>query len=115
MTTLDGLWEISDRVVCTHPGWRTLHGWPAVRTSYARIFENQALQFIVTSVDVHVDGDVAWVTCDENIWGAGGTGTVAALNLFSRSPVGDGWKLVAHHASPVAPTQDEHPEDQEDH
>ncbi len=45
---------------------------------------------------------MAWVTCDENILGGDGAagGTVSALNLFVRTPAG--WRMVAHHASPVA-------------
>ncbi len=70
--------------------------------SWFTLFNNdQTLQFIVTNERARVSGDVAWVTCDENILGDGSGGTAAALNLFSRSP-GD-WRMVGHHASPVAP------------
>ena len=44
-------------------------------------------------------GDVAWVTLDENMVDRFATGTVAATNLFVRTPAG--WKLVLHHGSPV--------------
>jgi hypothetical protein len=40
------------------------------------------------------------VTCDENILGDGPGGTAAALNLFTRSS--GTWRMVGHHASPVA-------------
>ncbi len=56
-------------------------------------------QFILTNEAVAVHGDTAWVTLDENLVDSGGTGTVAATNLFVLS---DGrWLLVAHHGSPV--------------
>jgi ketosteroid isomerase-like protein len=94
-------WEHSERVACTHPGWGTLNGWAAVAGSWYALFHNgQTLQFIVTNEQVRVEGDAAWVTCDENILGDGPAGgTVAALNVFVRG--GDGWRLVAHHGSPI--------------
>ena len=45
-------------------------------------------------------GDAAWVTVDENLISADGSGTVAAVNVFVRRD--DGWRLVAHHGSAVA-------------
>ena len=97
------LWEHSDRVVCTHPGWATLRGWGQVAASFFALFQNdQHLQFILTNVAAHVAGDIAWVSVDENILSdAQPATTVAALNLFSRSPKGT-WRMVAHHASPVS-------------
>ncbi|MGQ0434160.1 MAG: nuclear transport factor 2 family protein [Microthrixaceae bacterium] len=96
-------WEHSDRVVCTHPGWRTLRGWGAVSGSWFALFGGPSpLQFILTDEEVVMAGDVAWVTVDENLITAEmGGGTVAALNLFVREAAG--WRLVAHHGSPVAP------------
>jgi ketosteroid isomerase-like protein len=114
LDAMSEVWEHSDRVVCTHPGWRTLRGWGAVSGSWFALFGNpNPLQFILTEEVVVVDGDLAWVSVDENLIGGGsgeGQGaelgsTVAALNLFRRHPGGDGdrWLLVAHHGSPVAP------------
>ena len=39
------------------------------------------------------------VTLDENLVDAGGTGTVAATNVYAQS--GERWLLVVHHGSPV--------------
>jgi ketosteroid isomerase-like protein len=95
------VWEHSDRVVCTHPGWRTLRGWGAVSGSWFALFGGpNPLQFILTDEVVAVDGDAAWVTVDENLIGPEIGGTVAALNVFHRA--GGRWRLVAHHGSPVA-------------
>lgn len=102
-------WEHSDRVTCVHPGWGVLRGWGAVSASWLALFGGpQHLQFILTDERVEVDGDLAWVTCDENIIGespgsGSGGSTVAALNLFVRH--GDGWRLVAHHGAPVVPRE----------
>jgi ketosteroid isomerase-like protein len=96
-------WEHSDRVVCTHPGWRTLRGWGAVSGSWFALFGGPSpLQFILTNEVVAVASDAAWVTVDENLISAEmGGGTVAAINLFVRD--GARWRLVAHHGAPVAP------------
>jgi ketosteroid isomerase-like protein len=96
------LWEHSDRVVCTHPGWATLRGWGQVAASFFALFQNsQHLQFILTNETADVAGGAAWVSVDENILHTEAATTVAALNLFVRGDDG-GWRMVAHHASPVS-------------
>ena len=96
------LWEHSDRVVCTHPGWATLRGWGQVAASFFALFQNsQHLQFILTNEAADVAGAAAWVSVDENILHTEDATTVAALNLFVRGDDG-GWRMVAHHASPVS-------------
>lgn len=100
---MSDVWEHSDRVSCTHPGWSTLRGWGAVSGSFLVLFRSPAaLQFILTDVVAEVAGDVAWVTLDENLLGDQGGGTVAALNLFTRVDGGGRWRMVVHQASPVA-------------
>lgn len=93
-------WEHSDRVVCVHPGWPILRTWPPVEESWRRILGGPGRnQFILTNEAVAIHGDLAWVTLDENLVDAGGTGTVAATNLYGRT--GGRWLLVVHHGSPV--------------
>ena len=99
---MSDVWVHDDRVSCTHPGWRTLHGWGAVSGSWFALFGGpQPLQFILTNEHVAVEGGAAWVTVDENLISAEGSGTVAAVNVFVRHA--DRWRLVAHHGSAVAP------------
>jgi ketosteroid isomerase-like protein len=107
------VWEHSDRIAVTHPGWPTLRGWPSVAGSWDAIFRNTPyIQFVLTGDHVVVAGDAAWVTLDENILQATGSpdggaadtqefsgARVAAVNVFVRS--GDGWRMVLHHGSPV--------------
>lgn len=101
LDAMSALWEHDERVVCTHPGWSTLRGWGAVAASWFALFQGPApIQFILTDVHVAVAGDMAWVSLDENVIGEQVGTTVAALNLFARSP--GGWLLVAHHGSAVA-------------
>ena len=102
LDAMSKLWEHSDRIVCTHPGWASLRGWGQVAASFFALFQNsQHLQFILTKEITEVAGDVAWVAVDENILQATNATTVAALNLFVRDDAGD-WRMVAHHASPVS-------------
>jgi ketosteroid isomerase-like protein len=98
---MSDLWEHTDRVTCTHPGWTVLRGWGAVAASWMAMFQGpQRLQFILTDERIEVVGDVGWVTVDENIIGPEAGSTVSALNLFTRTE--RGWRLVAHHGSAVA-------------
>ncbi len=100
---LTATWEHSDRVVCTHPGWPILRGWPLVRESWSRILGGSSLQFILTNVAVSLEGDVALVTLEENLLNGGQTGgAVAALNVLVRGE--RGWLVVAHHGSGIVAT-----------
>lgn len=96
------VWEHSDRVVCTHPGWAVLRGWGAVSGSWFALFRgDNAMQFILTNESVVVEGDVAWVNVDENLIDENLGGTIVALNLFVFD--GERWRMVAHHGSPAVP------------
>ena len=112
------VWEHSERVVVTHPGWPTLHGWARVAGSWDAIFGNTAfIQFVLTDEVVNVAGSTAWVTCDENILQAGSSreggedvaelqgGRVAAVNVFVLTDAG--WRMVLHHGSAVATDEPE--------
>ncbi|WP_042426861.1 nuclear transport factor 2 family protein [Streptacidiphilus anmyonensis] len=97
--------------VCVHPGWPVLRGRASVLRSYALIMAHtDYIQFFLTDVEVEVLGDVALVTCTENILSGGEAeeegqlgplvgGKVVATNLFRRT--GEGWRLWSHHGSPV--------------
>ena len=100
---MSDVWEHDERVSCVHPGWERLHGWAAVSASWFALFQNgQHLQFIITNERVEVAGDVAWVSCDENLLSDQQVGgTVAALNVFVRGA--GGWQMVVHQGSAVAP------------
>jgi len=105
-------------VTCVHPGWAPVHGRGAVLRSWSMIMANTAyIQFVLTDVHVHVSGDVAVVTCGENMLtgmpeapgddslpGFVG-GRAVATNVLRRTPAG--WRLWVHHASPVLAQQSE--------
>ena len=106
LDAMGDVWEHSDRVVVTHPGWPMLRGWAKVAGSWDAIFRNTGyIQFVLTDEDVTVEGDTAWVTLDENILQSGGDDELSGsrattINVFVRDE--GAWRLVVHHASPVA-------------
>ena len=102
LEAMASVWEQSQRAICVHPGWPILRGWPAIAESWRRIFLGPGRnQFILTNEEVMVDGELAWVTVDENLVDGPSAGTIAATNVFLRT--GAGWRLTLHHGSPVMP------------
>ena len=104
---LRSLWCDDPSVVCIHPGAAPIHGAAGVMRSWALIIANtDYIQFFLTDVEVGLAGDLAAVTCSENILTAGDDhpgafagGRAQALNVFRRTP--DGWRLWLHQAAPV--------------
>jgi ketosteroid isomerase-like protein len=122
LDAMTDLWVPEGHAVCIHPGWAPVVGAAAVRRSWAVIMANTPyIQFILTDVDVTVIGDVASVTCTENVLSADeetpvqgfAGGKAVATNVFRRAPgpgvaAGDDaqqWWLWIHHASPVLSTE----------
>ena len=105
---MEDVWETSDRALCVHPGWTPIVGWPTIRESWERIFDNANLmQFSVRYLNVVVQGDFGCVTCVEGVTsvvqGRAANFSTFATNIFARqvSENGEvGWKMIAHHASP---------------
>ncbi len=108
---MEALWidgEFADGAACIHPGWAPLRGRAAILRSWAVIMANTSyIQFFLTDVDVQVAGDVAIVTCTENVLTPGpsdadavfGGSRAVSTNVFRRTP--SGWRMWVHHASPV--------------
>ena len=97
-----------ETAVCVHPGWPPVLGHAHVLRSWALVMAGTPyIQFFLTDVRTQVLGDVAVVTCAENILtGMGGSaddgfsgGRVVTTNVFRRTT--DGWRAMVHHASPV--------------
>jgi ketosteroid isomerase-like protein len=101
---MEDVWAHGEHVKCVHPGWPLLIGWPAVRSSWEAIFEGTAeVRFTISGVLVETAGDLAWVTCTENILsevrGRVTVTSVLATNIFERAA--QGWRLIHHHGSHV--------------
>jgi len=94
-------------VLCVHPGWEPLEGRELVMRSWRAIFENGVPEVALSDVHVSVFGAVACVVCLEVIADgeSGHEGAMAATNVFVRED--GGWRMVHHHAGPVARDDDE--------
>ncbi|MBM3267335.1 MAG: nuclear transport factor 2 family protein [Candidatus Sericytochromatia bacterium] len=97
------VWSRLDDVKCVHPGWRLLRGWPAIKASYKRRFDEVAFQkFGVEDQFIEVYGDLGVVAmtevCLAQVQGVTTEARYQATNLFRREQ-GD-WRLFLHHASP---------------
>lgn len=113
---LDGmskLWVEHEDAVCVHPGAVPVRGTSAISRSWALIMANTPyIQFFLTDVEIGLLGEVASVTCTENVLTADETtqedafhgARAVATNVFVRTP--NGWRLWMHHASPVLSEED---------
>jgi ketosteroid isomerase-like protein len=124
LDTLRELWvdgDFADAAHCVHPGQPAVHGRGKVLMSWTLVMSRLSyLQFFITDVRIVVAGDMAVVTCAENVLteldqgeeGSLAGGRAEATNVFRR--VADGrWQLLAHHSSPVFPTGGEVPPEAE--
>ena len=98
--------EQPEALSCIHPGWAPLHGRRQVLRSWSAVMAGTgSIQFVLTDVQVFVEGDTAVVTCTENVLtgsiASGGAGAAVATNVYRRRE--DGWKLQVHHAGPLLP------------
>ena len=108
LDSMTRIWLDDRETLCVHPGTTPLRGASAITRSWALLMANATyIQFFLTDVEVSVHGDVASVSCMENVLTADehtadasfiGARAVAT-NVFVRS--GDTWRLWVHHASPV--------------
>jgi uncharacterized protein (TIGR02246 family) len=108
LDAMTGLWVDDAETLCVHPGALPVRGTPAINRSWALIMANTPyIQFFLTDVEISLLGDVASVTCTENVLtadesteeGAFSGAKAVATNVFVRTD--DGWRLWIHHASPV--------------
>ena len=97
-------WMHAEWVKCLHPGWDLLVGWEDVRGSWEEIF--RSTEQILVSISrplVHVTGDVAWVSCLENVTSTQQNDFTSALveatNIFQRYQ--GRWLMVHHHTTPL--------------
>jgi ketosteroid isomerase-like protein len=92
------LWAEHHPVACSHPGRAALHGREAVLASWAAILgAPEPTRVQITRAAATVLGDTAaLVTCIEHI----GEAELAASNVFVLER--GAWRLVHHHAGPLA-------------
>jgi uncharacterized protein (TIGR02246 family) len=98
------VWAEDDEVYCVHPGGARLTGLDEIRESWRQIFANGAnMRIQLRGVQQIRGGLLAVHTLYEYITligERGGPSVVAATNVYLN--VGGGWRMIAHHGSPVA-------------
>ena len=99
---LMALWSDDDEICCIHPGGERLLGAAAIRASYEAIFGQGAIDAEPQRVRRLESHSSAVHSVLERIRVRTAQGEqfawVLATNVYLKSA--DGWKLVAHHASP---------------
>jgi ketosteroid isomerase-like protein len=97
-------WAEEDEIVCIHPGGQRLIGPGAIRSAFEALFANGRVQVMperVHKIDAlasavhHLVERVAVMTPqgEQTAW-------VTATNVYHKTA--QGWRMVAHHASPGA-------------
>ncbi len=100
------VWAEDEEVVCVHPGGPRLVGYATVRDAWQRVFANGRKLRVQIVQQTSITTPFAMVsTLLEHISARGEDATsapVAATNVYVRGAMG--WRMVAHHASPVPPS-----------
>ena len=100
-----GVWLNDSASQCIHPGWDVLNGFEPIMISWQKIFTAaQDLEIKLSHLEVTTSEDLAWVTCQENLFSILSSGVqlskVHSTNLFKK--INGEWKMILHHASPVS-------------
>ena len=96
------LWADDDEIVCVHPGGPRVVGPAAISATFEAIFANGAIPVVPEQVHrLHtVSSAVHHLVERINVPGEEGeqTAWVLATNVYLKTA--QGWRMVAHHASP---------------
>lgn len=97
-------WADEDDVVCVHPGGPRLVGLGAIRSAFESIFNNGSLRIRAESIRKVESMACAVHSVRERIEVLTNEGPVQAFVLATNVyfKTAQGWRLVAHHASPGA-------------
>ena len=99
---LMAVWSDDDDIVCVHPGGPRVIGARAIRASFETIFERGGIPVQAGSVRRTVSLDSAVHNLVETVTIESNEGTqqgyVVATNVYVKTT--QGWRMVAHHASP---------------
>ena len=100
-----GIWFNGSTSQCIHPGWDVLNGFGPIMISWQKIFTAaQDLEIKLSHLEVTTSEDLAWVTCQENLFSISSSGVqlskVHSTNLFKK--LNGERKMILHHASPVS-------------
>jgi len=95
---MESIWAKQAPVACMHPGMDVIRGRPEVLKSWRGILSHEGSpQLVCDRVEVHLVGDVAYVTCLEGT--AGDPPALVATNVYVRE--GETWRMLLHQAGPL--------------
>jgi len=101
------VWSDDEDIACIHPGGPRLVGAQAIRAAFESLFAHGNVDARVSQVRRIVAGGFAVHHVLEEFRTTTPEGPqhlyVLATNLFVKTP--QGWRLLAHHASPGSPRQ----------
>ena len=104
---LMSIWSDDDEIVCVHPGGPRIVGASAIRATFDSIFANGPIAVHPEQLRSVNTGHCAVHNVLERIDLVTDEGTssawVIATNVYVRTD--QGWRLVAHHASPGSPRE----------
>ena len=110
---LMAVWSDDDDIVCVLPGGPRVIGARAIRASFEAIFERGAIPVQAGSVrrTRSLDGAVHNLIETVTIQSTEGAqqGFVVATNVYTKTA--QGWRMVAHHASPGSANEPGEPEE----
>ncbi|MGE5624682.1 MAG: YybH family protein [Bacillota bacterium] len=99
-----GVWLDSDTVICVHPVGPRISGQRAVRAGWSELFRNGGgLRFRLAEVSRVQDALLSIHVLHEYITVPGESAerpATVATNIYQLTK--DGWRMILHHASPVA-------------
>ncbi|KAH9613088.1 hypothetical protein KSS87_001476 [Heliosperma pusillum] len=102
LASMQSLWAQGDHACCVHPGANGISGYDLVMRSWEYVWVDYEfpLEIELRDVQVHVRGDIGYVTCVELVKTKGSSwGRQFATNVFEK--VDGRWFICVHHASPV--------------
>lgn len=102
LAAMQALWSKGDNVCVVHPGVSGISGYDLVMGSWEFVWADYEfpLEIGIKDVQVHVRGDVGYVTCIEMVKTKGSSwGKQFATNVFEK--IDGHWHMCIHHASYV--------------
>lgn len=102
LAAMQALWANGENTCVVHPGLAGISGYDLVMGSWEIVWADYEfpLQIELKDVQVHVRGDMGYVTCLELVKTKGASwGKQFAINVFER--IDNQWFICIHHASHV--------------
>ena len=95
------VWDKTDEIICIHPGSPRIYSFDLIIASWEKIFSAQSGTMIDISDPVYkLQDDVSIHYVKETLSvNDKSVASVYATNIYQQTS--DGWKMIAHHASPA--------------